>query len=86
MSLSHKFTKQNMIAILRMNDIFYNFKTNFKLQQGDIDVAGLRLTDSRRISLTVRYNFGVKMPNDRKKGEDGSIFDMVNPSKQKPAN
>jgi iron complex outermembrane recepter protein len=82
-TLRQNFFKQKLQVILRANDIFYSMKTNFVLQQGNIDAAGQRFGDTQRIGVTLRYNFGMSVGNKKKKGESENIFDMVNPAKQK---
>jgi iron complex outermembrane recepter protein len=52
--------------ILSGNDILKTNKSVFHLQQGDVLVNGTRVQDSRRIALTVRYNFGIA-PKEEKK-------------------
>ncbi len=52
--------------ILSFNDIFYTNQTTFNLQQGNINVAGTRVGDTRRVGITFRYNFGVKKKEEKK--------------------
>lgn len=59
--------KKTANLILGFNDILYTNKTNFSLQQGNINAVGTRIGDTRRVSLTFRYNFGIK-PKEEKKG------------------
>jgi hypothetical protein len=58
--------KKTANLILAFNDILYTNKTSFSLQQGNINAAGTRMGDTRRVSLTFRYNFGIK-PKEEKK-------------------
>ncbi len=83
LTIRQNFPKQKLQVILRANDILYTMKTNFILQQGNIDAAGQRFGDTQRFGMTVRYNFGMSVGGKKKKGEGENIFDMVNPAKQK---
>lgn len=57
--------KKKMNVILSLNDIFRTNKYSFALQQADIRAAGTRVNDTRRIGVTLRYNFGIK-PKEEK--------------------
>ncbi|MBL0357603.1 MAG: outer membrane beta-barrel protein [Chitinophagaceae bacterium] len=52
--------------ILSFNDILLTNKTEFRLQQGNVNAFGTRVNDTRRIGITFRYNFGIK-PKEEKK-------------------
>jgi hypothetical protein len=80
-SFNKKFPKQKAQVILAFNDILHSFKPDFTLQQGGIFATGERTNDTRRVTLTVRYNFGVENAK-KKKEKGGNIFDLVNPAKQ----
>lgn len=58
--------KKTANLILAFNDVLYTNKTSFSLQQGNINATGTRMGDTRRVSLTFRYNFGIK-PKEEKK-------------------
>lgn len=57
--------KKKMNVILSVNDVFRTNKYSFALQQSDIHADGSRANDTRRIGLTLRYNFGIK-PKEEK--------------------
>ena len=57
--------QKKMNIILSVNDIFRTNKYSFVLQQAGIRADGTRANDSRRIGLTLRYNFGLK-PKEEK--------------------
>ena len=78
MNFNKKFSKQKVQLILAFNDIFHTQRPDFTLQQGGIFATGERESDTQKVGLTVRYNFGVENANKKKKSE-GNVFDMVNP-------
>ncbi|MCP9749967.1 outer membrane beta-barrel protein [Ferruginibacter sp. HRS2-29] len=57
--------KKKMNVILSVNDLLRTNKYSFALQQADIRANGSRVNDTRRIGLTLRYNFGIK-PKEEK--------------------
>ena len=63
---------------LYMNDVFFTNKNSFTLNQGSIATYGTRYSDTQRMGLTVRYNFGKK-----KKPEKVNMFDIENMSSNK---
>jgi iron complex outermembrane recepter protein len=81
-SFNKKFPKQNLQLILRFNDIFYTNRPDFQLNVGNLQAFGTRVSDSQRIGLTLRYNFGVESLNKKKKGNEGNFLDIVNPAKR----
>lgn len=64
-SLNKAILKKKMNIILSGNDIFRTNQYSFNIQQAGINAAGKRFNDTRRIGLTVRYNFGIK-PKEEK--------------------
>ena len=59
-SLNKAVFNKKMNLILSANDILRTNQYSFNLQQAGIVANGNRLNDTRRVGLTVRYNFGVK--------------------------
>lgn len=80
MSLNKKFPKKNLQLILTMNDVFYTMRPVFKINVGGISAEGRRSNDTQRIGLTMRYNFGLDMLQNKKKTDNNmNVFDMANP-------
>ncbi len=52
--------------ILSVNDLLQTNRVAFNINQGNVAATGERINDSRRLGLTIRYNFG-KKPNEEKK-------------------
>ncbi len=64
-SLNKAVLKKKLNIILSGNDIFRTNQYQFNIQQAGINAVGKRFNDSRRIGLTLRYNFGIK-PKEEK--------------------
>ena len=68
-SVTKTFFNNKLNIILSGNDVLLTNKVSFKIQQGTVSGSGKRLQDTRRIGLTLRYNFGIK-PKEEKKQND----------------
>lgn len=73
-SLNKAILKKKMNIILSGNDILRTNQYQFNIQQAGINAAGSRLNDTRRIGVTVRYNFGIK-PKEEKQETFGAPAD-----------
>lgn len=65
LSLNKAILKNKMNIILSGNDIFKTNQYKFNIQQAGINATGSRVNDTRRIGLTLRYNFGIKPKADK---------------------
>ncbi|MBO0931038.1 TonB-dependent receptor [Fibrella sp. HMF5036] len=65
LSLNRQFMNRKLTATLVVSDPFYTNRTAFTLNQGNILADGTRQSDTRRVGLTVRYNFGLKRREER---------------------
>ena len=54
--------------------MFFTNKNNFTIAQGSVNASGFRQSDSRRIGINIRYNFGI-----RKKEENNNMFNAEPP-------
>jgi len=68
LSLNKAVLKKKANIILSVNDIFHTNKGDFNISQSGINAFGSRVNDTRRIGLTLRYNFGIKPKEDKKQG------------------
>jgi hypothetical protein len=59
------FLNRKLIASLTVSDILYTNRNTFNLDQGNITATGDRRADTRRVGLSLRYNFGLKKRDDR---------------------
>ncbi|MBC7935280.1 MAG: outer membrane beta-barrel protein [Rhizobacter sp.] len=64
-SVNRSLLNKKMNVVLSVNDMFYTNKYTFKIDQPTISAKGERFNDTRRVGLTVRYNFGIK-PKEEK--------------------
>ena len=74
-SINRQFLKQKLIVTLSMSDIFASNKNNFTIKQGSVDASGFRQSDTRRLGINLRYNFGIR------KREDNNILNIDSPEK-----
>ena len=66
MSVTKTFMDKKLSVILSGNDILNTNVTKFHLQQANVLVNGTRTQDTRRIGLTIRYNFGIAHKEEKK--------------------
>lgn len=64
--ISQQLFKKKVTVNLSWQDIFYTNKNDFVLQQGSVNATGSRITDSRRVGLFLRYNFGIRKKEEQK--------------------
>jgi iron complex outermembrane recepter protein len=65
MSLNKAILKKKMNIILAGNDILGTNRYRFDINQAGVIANGKRVNDTRRIGLTIRYNFGIKPKEDK---------------------
>lgn len=75
-SVSQQFLKKKLIVTLSMWDIFYTNNNRFTIKQGSVDASGYRESDTRRVGLNFRYNFGF-----RKREENNNLFNVESPER-----
>ena len=66
MSITKLLMNKKLSVILSGNDILRTNKTSFHLAQGSLQVNGTRVQDTRRLGLTLRYNFGITHKEEKK--------------------
>lgn len=59
-SINRRFMKDKLVVTLSLSDMFASNKNNFTLKQGSVDASGLRQSDTRRVGINLRYNFGIR--------------------------
>ncbi|MEO6406688.1 MAG: outer membrane beta-barrel protein [Ferruginibacter sp.] len=62
--------KKKANIILSINDILKTNKVDFSIDQSGISAYGSRVNDTRKIGITLRYNFGIKPKEEKKEGFD----------------
>jgi hypothetical protein len=74
-SINRQFLQQKLVITLNVNDMFFTNKNEFSIDQAGIKAMGSRASDSRRVGINIRYNFGIK------KKEESNIFNIESPEK-----
>ncbi|RYZ25078.1 MAG: hypothetical protein EOO10_19210, partial [Chitinophagaceae bacterium] len=64
--ISQQMFNKKLTANLFLQDIFYTNNNEFVLTQGSVSATGLRRSDSRRLGLFLRYNFGFRKKEEQK--------------------
>jgi iron complex outermembrane receptor protein len=65
LSVNRAILNKKMNVIVSINDMFYSNRYTFQINQPGIIATGERFTDTRRVGLTLRYNFGIKPKEDK---------------------
>lgn len=65
LSINKQFLKKKLVLTLSANDVFFTNNNDFTLDQGSISARGFRKSDTRRVGINVRYNFGVRKKDER---------------------
>ncbi len=69
-SVNKSILNKKVNIILSVNDLLRTNQVSFSLQQGDVNAEGTRINDTRKLGLTIRYNFGIKPKEEKKNGFD----------------
>ncbi len=64
-SINRQFLKKKLIITASYNDFLFTNKNHFELHQGTQNAIGYRESDTRRVGISLRYNFGFK-PKENK--------------------
>jgi len=72
--VNRKFLKEKLVVTLSLGDVFASNKKDFTLQQGSVNASGFRQSDTRRVGINLRYNFGI-----RKKEDNNTLFNAEPP-------
>ena len=59
-SVNRQFLNRKLIATINITDMFFTNNNIFALNQGTVKANGYRQSDTRRVGLNVRYNFGMR--------------------------
>ncbi len=66
LSANKSVLNKKLNIILSLNDALQTNHVAFTLQQGNVSTTGSRINDTRRLGLTLRYNFGLSKPKENK--------------------
>ncbi len=75
LSVNRQFLNKKLVVTLSGNDLFFTNRNDFSILQGTVNAAGFRRSDTRRIGISLRYNFGIR------KKEDNNLFNTESPDK-----
>jgi hypothetical protein len=64
-SINRQFLKKKLIITASYNDFLFTNNNRFELKQGTQNAVGYRESDTRRVAISLRYNFGFK-PKENK--------------------
>ncbi len=68
MNINKAILKKKANIILSVNDVLGTNKVDFSINQSGISAFGSRVNDTRKIGITLRYNFGIKPKEEKKNG------------------
>lgn len=74
-SINRQFLKKKLTVTLSMNDIFFTNNNHFVLNQGSVKAFGYRESDTRRVGINLRYNFGIR----KKEENNNNVFGVESP-------
>lgn len=64
-SLNRSFLNRKLTVTLNGSDVLFTLPNAFTLSQGSIAVRGQRQSDTRRVGINIRYNFGIRKKEER---------------------
>ncbi|MBS1509792.1 MAG: outer membrane beta-barrel protein [Bacteroidetes bacterium] len=65
-SVNKSVLKKKANIIFSVNDLLQTNHVTFALNQGNVNTTGTRINDTRRLGITLRYNFGISKPKEKK--------------------
>ncbi|GAB2777441.1 outer membrane beta-barrel family protein [Rhabdobacter roseus] len=65
LNLNRQLLNKKLLASLSVTDLFFTNKYEFTLNQGSVSASGARINDTRRVGLSLRYNFGIRKKEER---------------------
>lgn len=66
MNLNRQFFDKKLMVSFNAQDVFFTNKYEYSINQGPVKATGSRFNDSRRFGINIRYNFGVKLKEEKK--------------------
>ena len=65
LSINKQLLNKKLVITISGNDVFYTNNNNFTLNQGNISASGFRKSDTRRVGINARYNFGIHKKEEK---------------------
>ena len=62
--------KKKLTLTASISDLFYTNGSTSHLKQSDLEVISIRRSDSRRVGLNIRYNFGIRKKEEKNKMDE----------------
>ena len=70
LSVNKALLNKKMNVIVSVNDLLRTNQVSFRLNQADINATGTRINDTRKLGITIRYNFGINPKEEKKTNFD----------------
>jgi hypothetical protein len=80
LSFNRQFLQKKLNLGISVSDLFFTNNNQFTLNQGSINALGFRQGDTRRLGISLRYNFGLR------KKEENNFMNIESPDKANPSN
>jgi iron complex outermembrane recepter protein len=77
LNINRQLLNKKLLASLSVSDLFFTNQYRFTLNQGTVSATGARISDTRRVGLSLRYNFGVRKKEEKSGMPD---FDSIEKS------
>ncbi len=74
-SINQQLMKRKLQLSAGITDIFLTNRNDFTINQGSVNASGFRKADTRRVSVNIRYNFGIR------KKDDNNLLNVESPEK-----
>lgn len=65
-SFVQKLYQQRLVLNFSIRDVFFTSNNKFSIKQGSVNGSGERISDTRRLGINLRYNFGMKKKEEQK--------------------
>ena len=65
LTLTQQAFQKKVFFSLNVTDVFFTNQYAFKINQGNIQASGKRINDTRRVGITIRYQFGGKRSENK---------------------
>lgn len=70
LNATHYFMNKKLMLTASIQDLFFTSNTSSHLKQGNLEAFSKRTSDSRRVGVNIRYNFGIKKKEEHNKMDD----------------
>ncbi|MEO8764598.1 MAG: outer membrane beta-barrel protein [Ginsengibacter sp.] len=65
LSINKQFLNKKLIITVSGTDLLYTNNNDFTLKQGSVSASGFRKSDTRRLGINARYNFGIRKKEEK---------------------